>query len=1198
MRKALLTIATIMAVFSIVSCTEEEMAMVTDAQAALDTVNQFQQDLDALKDQVAQLNEEVASLKTIIEELQSGGYITSVEEITQDGRTGYTITFNDGRVITVLNGADGQDGKDGYSPQLSVYQDSDGVYYWKLDGEWLLDQDGNRIPAYGQNGKDGQDGEDGKDGITPQLKIDEGYWYISYDDGQTWQQLGKASGNDGNDGQDGVDGQNGQDGKDGDSFFQRVDLSDPNYVTFVLSDGSTFKLPRFLPVGITFNVENDVATITAGETIVISYELTNATDKTKVSAASDGFYGVRVVAQENGGTLEVTAPEKYRDGCVNVFVDNGEGYVSLHVINFTRRSISFADGLKYTIGWEGGEIQMPLISNFDYKVELEGTASEWLSVIQTKGQIEGTIVLDIARNENKKSRTGYVFLYPLDGDGTYRLTAEVHQKSQYGDMALLCPGREFNSRIKTLANEYEFVMEKTDYSILHMAFQTSSVYEPSEGDVYVNVADENSESPIYAVWDKSSRSMTIHSPLDSIWTGPECADMFYKLTCMESLDLSSRFNTRNATAMFDMFAECDSLKTLDVSMLDVSHVNEFYGMFRSCKSLKTLDLSNFAVNWEISLNDMFADCESLETLNISSFAPRMIDCCGVFENCKSLKSLDVSKWDTSNCWYANGTRDLFCGCSSLTYLDVSNFDMSKVTNVLNMFADCSSLETLILGDFDTRNATWMQSVFTNCSSLESLDLGNMSTDKADNVINMFAGCSGLKTLDLSNFNTSAAVEMSGMFSDCSNLETIIGLSHFDTSNAEHLDCMFSGCKKLGNIDIRNFKTSKCKSMAAMFRGCESMTSIDISSFETPYLMSTFSMFAECRNLVDLTFGGGFYTGYVEDMREMFASCEKLKNLDLSFFDTSDVRYIYNLFMRCHSLETLDISGFNLDRVIDDNWEGFFYECYNMKRMNLGLDLNWDMIGNSLDGLADSSMDCTIICNEYTRAQFKQQSYISSHPGWFHFIDTSLGVLDEFVDLGLSVLWATTNLGAFYPEGRGNYYAWGETQPKSVYTWETYKWASGDAYTKYCTDANSPYYDDAWILLPEDDPATLALGEDCRIPIMGQWDELVDNCTWTVKTINGMTGYEVTSNIDGYTDKSIFLPLAGCWQNWRRVGDTLVDDYHYVKDIAYYRCQEIWYYDYTRSYYLSFDCGELYPETRLTEPYRYDGASVRAIKSKN
>ena len=88
------------------------------------------------------------------------------------------------------------------------------VYYWTLDGEWLTDERGDKIKAEGTDGKDGADGEDGsdgndgqdgtngKDGITPQFKIENDYWFISYDNGDTWTQLGKATGEDGKDGRD------------------------------------------------------------------------------------------------------------------------------------------------------------------------------------------------------------------------------------------------------------------------------------------------------------------------------------------------------------------------------------------------------------------------------------------------------------------------------------------------------------------------------------------------------------------------------------------------------------------------------------------------------------------------------------------------------------------------------------------------------------------------------------------------------------------------------------------------------------------------------------------------------------------------------------------------------------------------------------------------------------------------------------
>ena len=226
-----------------------------------------------LEELCKEMNTNITSLQTIVDVLQSNGCITGVVEIKKDGEViGYTITFGKHDPITIYHGQDGQDGADGKdgqdgqngstnAPVIGVAQDTDGVYYWTLNGEWLLDDNGNKLPVSGKdgqngtngsNGQDGADGQDGKDGITPQLKIEDGYWYVSYNNGTTWTQLGKATGEDGQDGKDGADGEDGKDGQngadgkdgqDGDSMFQSV-TQDENYVYFTLADGTVIKIAK------------------------------------------------------------------------------------------------------------------------------------------------------------------------------------------------------------------------------------------------------------------------------------------------------------------------------------------------------------------------------------------------------------------------------------------------------------------------------------------------------------------------------------------------------------------------------------------------------------------------------------------------------------------------------------------------------------------------------------------------------------------------------------------------------------------------------------------------------------------------------------------------------------------------------------------------------------------------------------------
>ena len=131
-----------------------------------------------------------------------------------------------------------------------------------------------------------------------------------------------------------------------------------------------------------------------------------------------------------------------------------------------------------------------------------------------------------------------------------------------------------------------------------------------------------------------------------------------------------------------------------------------------------------------------------------------------------------------------------------------------------------------------------------------------------------------------------------------------------------------------------------------------------------------------------------------------------------------------------------------------------------------------------------------------------------------------------VDLGLpsGTLWADRNIGADSPEGYGDYFAWGETRPKSTYSWSTYKYCKGsyNTLTKYCTDSSCGTVDNKTVLEPSDDAATANWGSNWRMPTHAEQEELIEKCTWTWTTRNGVNGYKVT----GPNGNSIFLPAAG------------------------------------------------------------------------
>ena len=206
-----------------------------------DSINGLENRVAKLEELCKQMNTNISSLQEIVTALQKNESIKSVATLP-DG-SGYLITFSSGKTITIYHGNNGEDGKDGYNgtdgvtPTISVRKDTDGIYYWTVNNDWLL-VDGKKVKAEGTDGidgepgKDGEDGTNGKDGITPQFKITDGYWYISYDNELSWTKLGKATGD------------SGLNGSDGDNFFKGVSIED-GYVCFTLNDtdSTVIKLP-------------------------------------------------------------------------------------------------------------------------------------------------------------------------------------------------------------------------------------------------------------------------------------------------------------------------------------------------------------------------------------------------------------------------------------------------------------------------------------------------------------------------------------------------------------------------------------------------------------------------------------------------------------------------------------------------------------------------------------------------------------------------------------------------------------------------------------------------------------------------------------------------------------------------------------------------------------------------------------------
>lgn len=177
---------------------------------------------------------------------------------------------------------------------------------------------------------------------------------------------------------------------------------------------------------------------------------------------------------------------------------------------------------------------------------------------------------------------------------------------------------------------------------------------------------------------------------------------------------------------------------------------------------------------------------------------------GLFYNFTVIKSINFNNnFDTSN---ATNMLGMFTNCTSLTSIDVSSFNTSNVTNMSYMFTNCSSLTTLDLSTFDTRNVTDMQSMFDKCYSLTDLNISNFDTSKVTTMAWMFAHVPAT-SLNVSGFDTSKVTDMTGMFIHCSNL-TSLDLSGFNTSQVTTMRQMFQNCESLTELDLCSFDTRK------------------------------------------------------------------------------------------------------------------------------------------------------------------------------------------------------------------------------------------------------------------------------------------------------------------------------------------------------------------------------------------------------
>lgn len=353
----------------------------TDLKTRMD---QAEKDIAELQQLVKDINSNISGLVTVVDALKNSDQITSVTPLS-DG-SGYTITFSKSGTITIYNGKNGLDGTngtngsngaDGHTPQISVKLDEDGQYYWTVDGEYLTDADGKKIPATAHI-------------ATPQIRINEGNFEISYNEGLTWEVIGNAGASD-------------------DVVFKQV-IDGPASVLFVLSDDTQIEIPKTQQFVI--NVTSTDVIASAGQQAFVDFTVSGADENTVVDAfGTKGYEASVIMADATTGSLTITVPDPMTDGKVYLMAVKSDGSTAARILSceegvFTVDETAFAAKVPAA----GGNVEVPVQTNLPEYMVMVDPGNQWIKYVETKAVRNETLVFSVEENTSEEERSGVVII--------------------------------------------------------------------------------------------------------------------------------------------------------------------------------------------------------------------------------------------------------------------------------------------------------------------------------------------------------------------------------------------------------------------------------------------------------------------------------------------------------------------------------------------------------------------------------------------------------------------------------------------------------------------------------------------------------------------------------------------------------------------------------------------------------------------
>lgn len=346
------------------ACQYDDSKLWSEIQDIEEQLHAHSQKILYLENLCNELNTNVTAIQAILDAVENRDYITSVSPVSESGtEVGFVITFSSGKAVTIFHGKDGLDGSDGVdgndaiSPVVGVKKDIDGVYYWTLNGDWLLDSEGNKIKAAA---------EDGKDAVVPQFKIEDEYWYVSYDNKVTWERLASAVP---------------ELEQTSNCFFKEIVIDD-DCVNFVLLDGSSFKLPLLSAISLIFSQEGTFECY-PGVSFSLSFDIIGASGAITAECICEGAIAAQVSVMDNEGNITVTPDDSFDNGRILLFVNDELGRIVMKSLSFVKADDTNVNYVEQQIGFDGGIFTFPIASDAEYQIVIPAQASEWLTQVNS-----------------------------------------------------------------------------------------------------------------------------------------------------------------------------------------------------------------------------------------------------------------------------------------------------------------------------------------------------------------------------------------------------------------------------------------------------------------------------------------------------------------------------------------------------------------------------------------------------------------------------------------------------------------------------------------------------------------------------------------------------------------------------------------------------------------------------------------------